>query len=90
MACSNRYLSFILKILLLKEEKILAEYFGEAYLNYRKKVNSIIPNPKILIFLFRFLKEKEGHLSNPYKTRGNFTIILMVNQCKLLSNEKTA
>lgn len=48
----------ILKILLLKEEKILTKYFGEVYLNYRKKVNSIIPNPKILIFLFHFLKEK--------------------------------
>ena len=35
----------ILKILLIREDKIMTETFGDRYLDYKKRVNSVLPNP---------------------------------------------
>lgn len=50
---------FLLKLLLISEEKVLTEYFGEAFLSYRQRVNSIIPNLKCLGAVFFISKKRE-------------------------------
>lgn len=60
---------FILKILLKKEEIVLTKTFGKEYLDYKKKVNILLPKPKDLYLAYFYPIETEKIDENFYSIK---------------------